>query len=103
MKKTTQIILIGTFLIIGTLLALYLTINVGFDLFCVHKAWMYREGLLAKICVVGIYADIVLLFLAGLTSTISFLIKGCIWKPITKGIIVNIVLLLILEGLLLIE
>ena len=67
-----QRITIVSFLIIGTLLALYLTINVGYDLFCVHKAWMYRDGLIQKIVGVLIYADFALLALAGLISTVSF-------------------------------
>ena len=96
--KTTQRAIIGSFLIIGTLLALYLTINVGYDLFYVHKAWMYRSGLTHKIGFVVIYANIPLLFIAGLISIISFFRKGHIWKPITKGIIINIILWLILAG-----
>ena len=40
-----------------------------------------------------------ILFIAGLTSTISYFRKGHIWKPITKGIIINIYLCLILAGL----
>ena len=99
MKHISQRIIIGSFLIIGTLLALCLTVYEGYDLFWIHNAWMYRDGLLAKICVIGTYVDIVLLFAAGLTSTISFFRKGHIWKPITKGIIVNIVLWLIVAGL----
>ena len=91
--------IIGSFLILGTLLALCLTVYEGYDLFWIHNAWMYRDGLLAKICVIGTYADLVLLFAAGLTSTISFFRKGHIWKPITKGIIINIVLWLIVAGL----
>ena len=96
--KTAQRAIIGSFLIIGTLLALYLTINVGYDLFWVHKAWMYRSGLTHKIGFVVIYANIPLLFIAGLISIISFFRKGHIWKPITKGIIINIILWLILAG-----
>ena len=99
MKHISQRIIIGSFLIMGTLLALCLTVYEGYDLFWIHNAWMYRDGLLAKICVIGTYADIVLLFVAGLTSTISFFRKGHIWKPITKGIIINIILWLILAGL----
>ena len=72
MKHISQRIIIGSFLIMGTLLALCLTVYEGYDLFWIHNAWMYRDGLLAKICVIGTYADIVLLFVAGLTSTISF-------------------------------
>lgn len=78
--KTTQRAIIGSFLIIGTLLALSLTINVGYDLFCVHKAWMYREGLIQKIVCVGLYATIPLSFIAGLIYTISFLKKGHIGR-----------------------
>ena len=96
--------IIGSFLIIGTLLALYLTVNVGYDIFWVHKAWMYREGLMQKVVLVLLYADIPLLFIAGLFSTISLFRKGHIWKPITKGIIVNILILcLILAGIILIN
>lgn len=98
-NKIYHRIIIGSFLILGTLLALCLTVYEGYDLFWIHNTWMYRDGLLAKICVVGIYANIVLLFFAGLVSTISFFRKGHIWKPITKGIIINIILWLILAGL----
>ena len=83
-NKIYHRIIIGSFLILGTLLALCLTVYEGYDLFWIHNTWMYRDGLLAKICVVGIYANIVLLFFAGLVSTISFFRKGHIWKPITK-------------------
>lgn len=78
--KTTQRAIIGSFLIIGTLLALCLTITIGYDLFCVHKAWMYREGLIQKIVCVGLYAAIPLSFIAGLIYTISFLKKGHIGR-----------------------
>lgn len=79
-NKINHRIIIGSILIIGTLLALYLTINVGYDLFCVHKAWMYREGLIQKISCVGLYATIPLSFIAGLIYTISFLKKGHIGR-----------------------
>ena len=102
--KTVQRAIIGSFLIIGTLLALYLTINVGYDLFCVHKAWMYRDGMIQKIACVGLYAAIPLSFIAGLTSTISFYRKGHIWKPVVKGIAINILIIcLILAGIILIN
>ena len=97
--KTFQKVILGSFLTIGTLLALYLTINVGYDLFWIHKAWMYRDGLIQKIVLVLLYSDIPLLFIAGLTSTISFFRKGNIWRTITKGIIINIILWLIYAGI----
>lgn len=40
-----------------------------------------------------------MLFIAGLTSTISFFRKGHVWRPITKGIIINIILWLIYAGI----
>ena len=97
--KTTQKAIIGSLLIIGTLLALYLTINVGYDLFCAHNVWMFRDGLMQRVGFVALYVNIPLLFIAGLTSTISFFRKGHIWKPITKGIIINIIIWLLVVGL----
>lgn len=73
--KTVQRAIIGSFLIIGTLLALYLTINVGYDLFCAHNVWMFRGGLMQKVGFVALYVNLPLLFIAGLTSTISFFQK----------------------------
>ena len=98
-NKINHRMIIGSFLIIGTLLALYQTINVGYDLFWVHKAWMYRSGLTHKIGFVVIYANIPLLFIAGLISIISFFRKGNIWRTITKGIIINIILWLLYAGI----
>ena len=72
--------IIATVLIIGTLLALYLTITVGYDMFWIHVTWMYRDGLIQKIACVGLYAIIPLAFIVGLISTISFLKKGYIWR-----------------------
>ena len=98
-SKTPHRNIIGPFLIIGTMLTLYLTINVGYDLFWVHNIWMYRDGLINKIGLVVLYANIPLLFIVGLISTISFFRNGHIWRPITKRIVFNIVLWLILAGL----
>ena len=97
--KNYQRTIIGFFLIIGTLLALYLTVYGGYDLIWKHPTWMFRDGLIQKIVLVLLYSDIPLLFIAGLTSTISFYRKGHIWKPITKGIIINIIIWLLVVGL----
>lgn len=72
--------IIATVLIIGTLLALYLTITVGYDMFWIHVTWMYRDGIIQKIACVGLYAIIPLAFIAGLICTISFLKKGHIGR-----------------------
>ena len=98
-RKNYQRTIIGLFLIIGTLLALYLTVYGGYDLIWKHPTWMFRDGLIQKIVLVLLYSDIPLLFIAGLTSTISFYRKGHIWKPITKGIIINIIIWLFVVGL----
>ena len=99
MKHTSQRTALGTFLIIGTLLALYISITGAYDIFVVHTTWMHRDGLILKIIYIMLCADFPLLFLAGLTSTISFFRKGHIWQPVTKGIIVNIILWLTSAGI----
>ena len=83
MKQTSHKTLIGSFLIIGTLLALYITIDGAYDLYWVHNTWMYRDGLIQKIGFVAISADFALLAIAGLISTVSFFLKKPIWKSIT--------------------
>lgn len=99
MKHTSQRTALGTFLIIGTLLALYISITGAYDIFVVHTTWMHRDGLILKIIYIVLCADFPLLFLAGLTSTISFFRKGNIWRPVTKGIIINIFLWLTYAGI----
>ena len=99
MRQASHKILIGSLLIIGTLLALYITIDGAIDLFWIHTTWMHRDGLIQKIGFVVISADFALLAIAGLVSTVSFFLKKQIWKPITKGIIVNVALWLIMAGL----
>lgn len=99
MKHTSQRTALGTFLIIGTLLALYISITGAYDIFVVHTTWMHRDGLILKIIYIVLCADFPLLFLAGLTSTISFFRKGHIWQPMTKGIVINIFLWLTYAGI----
>ena len=100
MKQTSHKTLIGSFLIIGTLLALYIIIEVAHALYWGQlTTLMHRMGVMQKIGFIVLYTDIILLFVAGLTSAISFFRKKPIWKPITKGIIVNIYLWLSVAGL----
>ena len=101
MKQTSHKTLIGSFLIIGTLLALYIIIEVAHALYWGQlTTLMLRIGVMQKIGFMVLYTDIILIFVAGLTSAISFFRKKHIWKPITKGIIINIYLWLGLVGLL---
>lgn len=97
--KAFQRKIIGSFLIIGTLLALYISITWAYDIFVVHTTWMHRDGLILKIIFILLCADFPLLFLAGLTSIISFFRKGHIWRSVTKGIIINVDLFLSWAGL----
>ena len=100
MKHSFQRIILGTFLILGTSLALYIIIEVAHALYWGQlTTLMHRMGVMQKIGFIVLYTDIILLFIAGLTSAISFFRKKLIWKPITKGIIINIILWLILVGL----
>lgn len=100
MKQTSHKTRIGSFLIIGTLLALYIIIEVAHALYWGQlTTLMLRMGVVQKIGFIVLYTDIILLFVAGLTSAISFFRKKPIWKPITKGIIVNIYLWLSVAGL----
>ena len=99
MKDISQRIIIGSFLILGTLLALYITVDGRYDLFWIHNTWMYRDGWIQKFAIIGTYADFALLAIAGLISTVSFFLKKLIWKAITKGIVVNVVLWLIVAGI----
>lgn len=105
MKHSFQRIILGTFLILGTSLALYIIIEVAHALYWGQlTTLMLRIGLMQKIVLVLLYADIPLLFIAGLTSTISFFRTGNIWKPVVKGIAINILILcLILAGIILIN
>ena len=97
--KTTRRTILGLFLIGGTLLALYLTIYEGYNLFGTHTAWLYRDGVMPKLYIVVAFADIALLSIAGLISTIYFFLKKLIWKSITKGIVINVTLWLMVAGL----
>lgn len=97
--ETSQRRTIGAFLIIGTLLALYLTIEVGYAIYWEQfTTLMLRGGVMSKIALIVIFTYFPLLFVAGLISTISFFRKGHIWEPVTKGIIVNIYLWLTLAA-----
>lgn len=97
--ETSQRRTIGAFLITGTLLALYLTIKVGYAIYWEqYTTLMLRGGVMSKIALIVIFTYFPLLFVAGLISTISFFRKGHIWEPVTKGIIVNIYLWLTLAA-----
>ena len=83
MKHKFQKIAIFTFLVLVALLALYLTIIFGFMLFQEDGRFSLIEGFIVKFIILILYADMPLLFAAGITSIISFFKRGHIWVPIT--------------------
>ena len=87
---------VAAFLVLGTVLSLLLAIADSYHMFVTHKAWMYRG--VNTLSVLLIIDYMVILPIAGLISTYSFFTKGKIWKVITKGIILNI-MVYILAGL----
>ena len=96
MKQTFQKITLVAFWILVALLALYLTVICGFNLFQEDGRFSLTEGFIVKFIIFIIYADMPLLFAAGITSVISFFKRGHIWAPITKGIVINIIVWLVL-------
>ena len=96
MKQTFQKITLVAFWILVALLALYLTVICGFNLFQEDGRFSLTEGFIVKFIIFIIYADMPLLFAAGITSIISFFKKGTIWKPLIKAIILNVAILLLI-------
>ena len=85
-RFNTKRISIGAFLVLGTILALYIAID------GVCHYWHY-EILIMKNWVIGIITvlDFGLIFpISGLVSTYSYFMRGKLWKVLTKAIIVNI-------------
>ena len=89
-------IAVAMFLVIGTALSLLLAIADAYNMFVTHTTWMYRGVNALGVLLVIDY--LLILPIAGLVSTYSFFTKGTIWKVITKGIILNI-MVYILAGL----
>ena len=55
-----------------------------------------REEIIDKLTIFIFYADMPVLLTASITSIISFIKRGHIWAPITKGIVINIIVWLVL-------
>lgn len=96
MKQTFQKITLVAFLILVAFLALFFTLIWTSSLFGENGGWAMREGILDKLTIFIFYADIPLLSAASITSIISFFKRGHIWAPITKGIVINIIVWLVL-------
>ena len=85
---------IGTFLVLGTILSLIISIDTICDF--THLGTLIARA--PKMTYLFLFDFIVLFPISGIISTYSFFTKGKIWKVITKGIILNI-MVYILAGL----
>lgn len=92
MKQQTNKIIIGCFLILGTMLAGYITADGINELYFRKTTWMYREGFFYKLPFILVTLDFIYLTITGLISCISFFRRGKLWKSLTKIILVNIAL-----------
>ena len=95
MKQTFQKITLVTFLILVAYLSLFFTYFWTNSLFW-DGGWAEREGIIDKLTIFIFYADMPVLLVASITSIISFFKRGHIWAPITKGIVINIIVWLVL-------
>jgi hypothetical protein len=79
-------IAIGIFLVLGTLLSLYIAID-GIANSSKYVTLIYRTGIFGYFIIL----DFLLIFpILGLTSIISYFTKGKLWNRLTKAVIVNI-------------
>ena len=86
MKQKRNKILIGAFLILGTLLSLSIVVE-GVVYQSKYETLILRTGMLGYLIVF----DFLFVFpILGLICTYSYFTKGQIWKLLTKAIIVNI-------------
>ena len=86
MKQKRNKILIGAFLILGTLLSLSIVVE-GVVYQSRYETLILRTGILGYL----IEFDFLFVFpILGLICTYSYFTKGQIWKLLTKAIIVNI-------------
>ena len=90
MKQIFQKITLVAFLILVAFLALFFTFLWTNSLFG-NGGWEEREGIIDKLTIFIFYADMPVLLVASITSIISFFKRGHIWAPITKGIVINII------------
>lgn len=83
------------FYLLGTILLAYVTVDTIIDMFFYHTTWLYRPGWAQKAVVLVIMLDFILMTLVSIASTVSLFLNKDYWKPLTKGIIINIIALII--------
>ena len=96
MKPTKDNIIIGIFLVLGTLFALYIGYSCLLESIKYYELLWMRAEIVGKINLIILGLDLIFLNISGITSCISFFKKGTIWKPLIKAIILNISILLLI-------
>ena len=96
MKPIKDNIIIGIFLILGTLFALYIGYSCLLESIKYYELLWMRAEIVGKISLIILGLDLMFFNISGIISCISFFKKGTIWKPLIKAIILNISILLLI-------
>lgn len=95
-KTTKDNIVIGIFLVLGTLFALYIGYRCLLESIKYYELLWKRAEIVGKISLIILGIDLLFLNISGIISCISFFKKGTIWKELIKAIILNISILLLI-------
>lgn len=87
--------LLGMFLVLVTSLISYMTIYGIFDAYFIHNTWLYRDGILAKVVFAILSVDLIVMSVVGFISCISFFRRRELCRILTKVIIVNVALFIL--------
>ena len=96
MKPIKDNIIIGIFLILGTLFALYIGYSCLLESIKYYELLWMRAEIVGKISLIILGLDLMFFNISGIISCISFFKKGTIWKPLIKAIILNVAILLLI-------
>ena len=87
--------LLGMFLVLVTSLISYMTIYGICDAYFIHDTWLYRDGILAKVVFAILSVDLIVMSAVGFISCISFFRRRELCRILTKVIIVNVALFIL--------
>jgi hypothetical protein len=96
MKTTKDNLIIGIFLVLGTLFALYIGCGCLLESIQYYELLWMRAEIVGKIVLIILGLDLIFLNTSGIISCTSFFKKGTIWKPLIKAIILNVAILLLI-------
>ena len=95
-KTIKDNIVIGIFLVLGTLFALYIGYSCLLESIKYYELLWMRAEIVGKISLIILGLDLMFFNISGIISCISFFKKGTIWKPLIKAIILNVAILLLI-------